>query len=114
MSEIPIYIDGVREGTLTVESGGSSTVLDARLRDVGRVVRLTVFGEGEAYLGVPAPENGELRLVRRLTRSELRTFPARPAYCAEKRREEPPEGPLPEPQEPPRHVLWFGGRPHYF
>ena len=109
--EIPIYIDGERTGALTITRQGCLTVMDARLRDEGRVVRLKVFGERTAYLGVPAPQDGELRLVRRLTPAQMRAFPRRPAYAGEKPREEtaPPE------EAPARkRVLWQGGKPYYF
>ncbi|MCD7844307.1 MAG: hypothetical protein LUG57_00300 [Oscillospiraceae bacterium] len=64
--EIPIYIDGQREGTVSISHEGSVTVLDAALRDVGRVVRLRLFGDGEGYLGVPEPKEGRLRLTKRV------------------------------------------------
>ena len=43
--KLPIYIDGKEEGALTVERQGAATVMRADMRDVGRVVRLTVYGE---------------------------------------------------------------------
>ena len=43
--QLPIYIDGKEEGKLTIERQGAVTVMRAELNDVGRVVRLTVFGE---------------------------------------------------------------------
>ena len=104
--EIPIWIEGKREGTLAIEREGSVTLLTARLRDVGRVVRLSVFGEKEFYLGVPEPQRGELLLKKRLTGNAASSFPVNPSYCADKRREEK--------TETKRRVLWFGGEPHYF
>ena len=110
--QIPIMIDGGQAGSLTIQRRGSVTVMDARLRDVGRVVRLSLYGkEGEAYLGVPVPEGEGMRLVRRLSPCELRRFPATPEYVGEQgagkaAQEEPPD------EE--RHVLWMGGEAHYF
>lgn len=110
--EIPIYIDGCRAGTLTIRRQSSLTRMDVRLADPGRVVRLRVYGEaGEFYLGVPAPEGGELRLTRRFTPAEMRRFPRKPRYAAEKRLARIPAE---EEREAPRHVLWLGGRAFYF
>ena len=106
---VPVYIDGGEAGSLTVERRGQWTVIDVRIRDVGRVVRLTAYGEREFYLGVPVPDGEGLRLTRRLSPSEARRFPRLPEYAAE----EPMKPPAPE--EPDvRRVLWLGGRPHYF
>ena len=121
-TQIPIYIDGKKEGTLTIQRQGAATVMRAELRDVGRVVRLNVYGEKTGYLGVPAPEDGRLRLVRRLSPMEMDRFPRRPEYAgdrpierdrpAEKQKKEPPQGDLP--QGIGRHVLWMGGKPYFF
>ena len=107
--EIPVYIDGETAGTLTVERHGQWTVVDVRMRAVGRVVRLTVYGERSFYLGVPVPEGGGLRLTRRLSPTEARRFPRSPEYAAEN----PAKRPAPE-ELTVRRVLWLGGRPHYF
>ena len=120
---IPIYIDGRQEGTLAVERQGPVTVMTADMSDVGRVVRLTVYGGGKAgYLGVPAPADGRLKLTRRLSPNQMRAFPQEPEYAAERPREAKkttspamlpaPETPEGEGQE--GHVLWMGGKPHYF
>ncbi len=110
--QVPVYIDDKPVGTLTLERRGPWTELDARLPDVGRVVRLTLYGERAFYCGVPVPEGARMRLFRRLTAAEARTLPETPAYAAEKPRREGSE-PFP-PEDRPRHVLWHGGRPHYF
>ena len=138
-AEVPIYIDGASAGTLTVTRSDGGAVFDAALRDVGRVVRLYVYGpDGAAgYLGVPVPEGGVMRLTRRVRGRALADYPEAPVCAAEKPPEppEPPEPPrtaaqkpswtaaqLPEaaekassPEKPPsRRVVWLGGRPHYF
>ncbi len=130
--QVPIYIDGKKEGRLDIERQGNMTVMQARLRDVGRVVRLSVYGEREAYLGVPVPEegSGEQVLTRRLSPNAMRSFPREPAYAAEHRsdRHGPAQAPGADrpkeyrreqreearPEGKARHVLWHGGRPHYF
>ena len=119
---IPIYIDGREQGTLTIGRDGAVTVMTADMNDVGRVVRLTVYGEKAAYLGVPEPANGRLRLVKRLSPVQMRAFPVSPGYAAERPREaEKPSRPAPKPEPEAKqeggeggHVLWMGGKPHYF
>jgi hypothetical protein len=113
--EVPIYIDGVAEGTVTLVQTGSAWTVAAQLRDVGRVVRLRLYGqEGQSlYLGVPVPEEGTLRLCRRLSAQEGRALPPDPVYAGEK----PLSSPSPQPVKPSttgRHVLWHGGRPYFF
>lgn len=100
--EIPVYLDGNTAGAVRIEDG----IVSARLRDPGRVVRLTVFGEREFYLGVPEPKDGMLELDKRLTASEARRFPQDPRYAA--------EGRIEAPAKRCSHVLWYGGKPHYF
>ena len=116
--DIPIYIDGKKQGILTIEREGPVTVMTGDMADVGRVVRLTVYGERAGYLGVSEPVDGRLRLARRLTPAQMRSFPQTPEYAAER----PMEGqktPTPAPSAPKEaeqgeHVLWMGGKPHYF
>lgn len=115
--QIPVYIDGKQEGTLSIEREDAATVMDARLRDVGRVVRLTVFGDGEGYLGIPEPEEGQLRLVRRLSAKDMRDFPTTPEYAAERRltgAKTPRPAAKPQPVMSGRRVIWHGGKPYYF
>lgn len=108
--EIPIYIDGAPAGTLTMEKRGAFVWLQGDMADPGRLVRLYIYGEREAYLGVPLPEDGRLRLLRRLSPTEAARLPRRAEYVAETRleKETPPE------PGGKRHVLWHGGRPHFF
>ena len=120
--KLPIYIDGKQEGELTVDRQGAATVMQADMRNVGRVVRLTVYGERAGYLGVPEPEDGRLRLTRRLSPMEMARFPQHPQYAAEKPmpgRKQPGEQPETSPQKSGgqdggRHVVWMGGKPYYF
>ena len=120
---IPIYIDGKKEGELTIGHRGAATVMQADMRDVGRVVRLTVYGEKEGYLGVPEPAEGRLRLTRRFSPMEMSRFPQRPEYAADRpmqgtrvpekgSAEEKPRGDCP--QGVGRRVLWMGGKPYFF
>lgn len=106
--KIPIYVDGQEQGSLTLEKRGPWILAEASLRPVGRVVRLTVYGERSFYLGVPVPEGDQLRLTRRLSAAEAARLPREPAYAGEE--------PMPEAEEkkPRTHLIWLGGRPHYF
>jgi hypothetical protein len=119
--QIPIYIDGAVEGKLSITRQGNMTAFEADLRDVGRVVRLRVFGDGEGYLGVPVPADGRLRLVKHLSPAAMHGFPKKPEYAAEERRTEEQQKAEPEAGQkqeeqggPGKHVLWHGGKPHYF
>ena len=116
--DIPIYIDGKKQGILTIEREGPVTVMTADMADVGRVVRLTVYGERSGYLGVPEPVEGRLRLTRRLSPAQMRSFPRTPEYAAEgpmEGQKTPPQAPsAPKEAEQGEHVLWMGGKPHYF
>ena len=122
--ELPVYIDGKREGTLTMERQGAATVIRADIRDVGRVVRLRLYGDGEGYLGIPVPENGRQVLTKRLTALEMRRLPSSPTYAAESPMRGEARRAAPEPSRRPEHgetaperkthVVWRGGKPYYF
>ena len=103
---IPIYIDDSEAGELLLGKSGRWTTIDARVKDVGRVLRLYVYGERSYYLGVPVPEGEGLRLTRRLSPLEAEGFPREPRYAAERE--------FPAQRVEARRVLWLGGRPHYF
>ena len=72
----PIIIDGAPLGALEVTKNGARTVFKARCRMVEGLLRLSVYGQGkEGYLGVMAPESGELTLTRSLSKLDMRSFP---------------------------------------
>ena len=74
--EYPIVVDGTETGTLRVLADGIMTAFDARCKDPGTLLRLSVYGEKEAYLGVMAPDgSGDVHLHRRLSRAALSAFP---------------------------------------
>ena len=74
--EYPIVVDGTETGTLRVSADGIMTAFDARCKDPGTLLRLAVYGEKEAYLGVMAPDgSGDVHLHRRLSRAALSAFP---------------------------------------
>ncbi|MCM1150298.1 MAG: hypothetical protein NC319_09490, partial [Butyricicoccus sp.] len=74
----PIIVDGAPLGALEVRKSGARTQFAARCRMVEGLLRISVYGEGkEGYLGVMAPESGELTLTRTLSPLDMRAFPGR-------------------------------------
>ena len=99
--DYPIYIHHENAGTLKVEPQGLYTRFFAHLPDSGELIRLYVYGEGKsALLGVAMPENGELILERKFSRTALRDFPSVIDYAAPEGEalEEPEPEPIPEPE----------------
>ena len=97
---VPVRLDGEVKGSLTVTAEGLLRRFDARCADPGRLVRLSVYGQGrEGYLGVMEPENGALVLHRRLSRAETEAFPAVIEYAAEAGRAGSPPEPSPRREE---------------
>jgi hypothetical protein len=117
----PIIIDGDTVGQLSVSLQGLMTVFEADVPDTGELLRLSVYGECEGYLGLMVPDGeGRQRLCRRLSRAALCCFPeaithAGPAGGAVNKRPEsgcmleaeqvtepeepePPSMPAPEPE----------------
>lgn len=93
----PLILDSETKGTLQVAKKGLVTEFRARCPDPGRLVRLSVFGEGkEGYLGVMEPEGGELRLCRRLSRAAMAGFPEHIAYASQAGGGHAPAPPKPE------------------
>ena len=81
--EYPVVANGTEIGTLRVTQDGLMTVFDARCRDPGELLRLSVYGEREAYLGVMAPDGkGEVRLQKRFSRAALADFPETIRFAA--------------------------------
>ena len=100
MDTYPIYVDGDKRGELRVYTEGLMTVFDARCDKANGLVKLYIFGaEGKAYLGTMQPQGSGLRLVRRLSRAALRSFPDKPEYAADSEIKK---------QEPDRNsdILW--------
>ncbi len=82
--DYPLIIDGNEAGTLSVSEEGLYTCFEAHTGERDGLVRLWVCGGGEcAYLGVMQPWSGGLYLRRRLSRSELKGFPAQIEYAAD-------------------------------
>ena len=82
--DYPLIIDGIDAGTLSVSEEGLYTCFEARAGEHDGLVRLWVCGSGErAYLGVMQPWSGGLYLRRRLSRRELKDFPAQIEYASD-------------------------------
>ena len=82
--DYPLMIDGNDAGTLSVSEEGLYTCFEAHAGEHDGLVRLWVCGGGEcAYLGVMQPWSGGLYLRRRLSRRELKGFPAQIEYAAD-------------------------------
>ena len=70
--DVPIYIDGREAGRLRAEREGLYTRLRAECGMRGGLTRLWLHGGGQSrYLGLLAPEGGQLRLEKRLSRASL-------------------------------------------
>ena len=78
----PVILDGREQGTIEVRQEGLLTVFRARCADPGTLVRLSLYGEREGYLGVMVPGPEGLELTRRLSRAALADFPRQPRYAA--------------------------------
>lgn len=112
--QLPVYINAARVGDVTVTPQGRAWRAQVQMADVGRVVRLALYGRGGGvYLGIPEPDGrGGMSLTR-----VLRTLPEGAEYAAERDNASPPEKPPDAPEQKsaaPRHVVWMGGRPYYF
>ena len=112
--ELPIYIDGKQEGTVLLEKQGAVTLMRADMRDVGRVVRLNLYGEREGYLGIPVPEDGRQRLVKRLSPLDMKCLPQKPEYAAERPMGAQTAPPVEASAPQGKHVIWQGGKPYFF
>ena len=91
----PVIIGGEICGKLKLEKEGGYTVFRAECPMQGEVIRLSVYGDGcETPLGVPIPEEGRLRLVKKFSPAAMRNFPAEIDHCGlagEKPEEQCPE-----------------------
>lgn len=108
MSETyPILISGEEAGRLNVQHRGLITEFTGRCADPGRLVRLSVYGDGsEGYLGVMEPVGGELYLCRKFSRTAMKDFPEKIEYAAEAGEDHAPAPPPPQPEKTvpaPRH-----------
>jgi hypothetical protein len=76
--DYPLMIAGQRAGTLRVWQEGLYTYMEASTDRQGGILRLWVQGGGqEQYLGLMQPGKEGMSLLRRLTRRERSSFPAK-------------------------------------
>ncbi len=93
----PVIINGSVCGKLRVEKSGAYMRFVAECPMQSEVIRLSVYGGGEeGYLGVPLPEEGMLKLDKKLSPAAMKSFPKSIDHCAlagekpeEPRQEEP-------------------------
>lgn len=77
----PIMIDGEQCGSLAVEKEGLMTVFHARCDDPGKMLKLSVYGDREGYLGLMMPRDGALELRKSYTREGMKQFPGEILYA---------------------------------
>ena len=78
-----IVHSGKSVGTLETSADGLYTVFTARCEPLAPRLRLHVFGDdAHAYLGLMLPEDGALRLRKRLSRLECERLPCPIRYAA--------------------------------
>ena len=87
--ELMVYINQDEAGKLTISRDGLYTLFEAEAPDSTGLVRLWAHGGGKsACLGVMQPWNGGLRLCRKFSALDMRSFPEPIMYisdCAEER-----------------------------
>lgn len=85
MEEYPIYIDGEKSGKLLVYKDGLMTVFRAQCGKTDRIIKLYVFGGGASkLLGTMLPDSNGQTLLRKVSRNEMKHFPQRIEYAAER------------------------------
>ena len=79
----PIIDGGETVGELRVAQRGLMLSFEGSCPDAGEIMRLSVYGEREGYLGVmlPGPDSGHLTISKRLSRAALRDFPSKIEYA---------------------------------
>ena len=75
LGKYPVISSGETIGQIEITQDGLFTVFEAKCSDQGEILRLSVYGQTEGYLGVMQPENGWLTLKKRLSRAALKEFP---------------------------------------
>ena len=100
----PVIISGDTVGELRVTRRGLYTVFETRFPDPspGELFRLSVYGDGEGYLGVMTPENGEVSISRRFSRAAMSVLPDKIVFAGRSGITLTPE-PEPESEPEPAH-----------
>ena len=82
--EYPLLLNGTVSGRLSVTADGLFTVFSAYAPLSPELIRISVYGGGrEGALGLMIPENGVLRLRKRLSKLRMLSFPEHIEYAAE-------------------------------
>lgn len=116
--EYPLLLGGETAGKLSVWQEGLYTYMEASTVRSGEFLRIWVQGGGdEAYLGLMEPCPAGMRLRRKLSRNDLKQFPAVIEQASDRQlalvqpaavQEELAEEPMPEeetPKEQPEHTV---------
>lgn len=78
----PILMHGEKTGELVVRHTGLLIEFEGNCTDPGELVRLSVYGDKEGYLGVMMPEDGKLHIKKKLSKHALRDFPVEITHAA--------------------------------
>ncbi len=86
MQSLPVYIEGVKRGNLSIRQDGLMTVFTAQCgAKQGGIVRLYLYGGGKsALLGTMRPNASGMGIVRRFSRTELKNLPDNIEYAADR------------------------------
>ena len=79
----PIMSGGAEIGELRVAQSGLLVSFEGSCLDEGEIMRLSVYGECEGYLGVMLPDvnTGLLKISKKLSRAALHDFPRKIEHC---------------------------------
>jgi len=81
---IPIILNGLEAGKLHIRPDGLYTLMEATLPPSKDMTRLWLIGEGESFpLGLMEPRPNGRYLLRRYSRSQLRSLPKNIEYASD-------------------------------
>ncbi len=84
VGEYPIYINGIKTGTLKVSKNGIKYMFSATCKNTGEVTRISVYGAGsEGYLGVLTPQGDMMYMDREFSKNDLSNFPQKIEFASE-------------------------------
>ena len=78
----PIIIDNQKTGQLEIRQSGIMTEFFGKCEDNGDILRLSVYGDKEGYLGVMIPAEGMLTIHKKLSKNAMSEFPEKITHAA--------------------------------
>jgi len=78
----PIIIDNQKTGQLEIRQSGIMTEFFGKCEDNGDILRLSVYGDKEGYLGVMIPVDGMLTIHKKLSKNAMSEFPEKITHAA--------------------------------